>query len=213
MDTETIVIRLVVATVLGGIIGAEREYRDKSAGFRTLMLISLGACLYTIISIAMGNEYNSADRIASNIVTGIGFVGAGVIFKDANHVNGITTAAGIWITAAIGMAAGFGDYISAAITCGLTMIVLVFFNLIENKLDDQHKVHHYNISLAYNTGSIEALEQTFITHHLRPKRKSLQRNNKTVTGHWILHGHKKHHESLMKDLLNNEQIYELNFYQ
>src|SRR5882724_5757237 len=100
-----IVLRLIVALVIGGIIGAEREYRSKSAGFRTMMLICLGAALFTILSIEIG-EGENRDRIAASIITGIGFLGAGVIFKDENRVNGITTAATIWITAALGMGIG-----------------------------------------------------------------------------------------------------------
>src|ERR1700761_7297023 len=104
--SSDIVIKLAVATVVGGLIGAEREYRSKSAGFRTLTLICLGSTIFTIFSqivCAPGNP----DRIASNIVTGIGFVGAGVIFKgegSGGKVSGITTAAMIWVTAALGMA-------------------------------------------------------------------------------------------------------------
>src|ERR1700748_177102 len=103
--TSDIIIKLVLAIVIGGAIGAEREYRSKSAGFRTLTLICLGATLFTILSQYIGGAGNP-DRIASNIATGIGFVGAGVIFKgDSAHskVNGITTAAMIWVVAALGM--------------------------------------------------------------------------------------------------------------
>ena len=80
-----------VAFVIGAIIGLEREFRSKPAGFRTMILICVGSCLYTILSKEIGN--GSADRIASNIVTGIGFIGAGVIFKEGISVNGLTTAA------------------------------------------------------------------------------------------------------------------------
>src|ERR1700761_4010181 len=100
--SSDIVIKLAVATLVGGVLGAEREYRSKSAGFRTLTLICLGATIFTIFSQYIGGAGNP-DRIASNIVTGIGFVGAGVIFKgDTSKVNGITTAAMIWVTAALG---------------------------------------------------------------------------------------------------------------
>src|SRR6201985_1950176 len=104
--TSDIIIKLVLAIVIGGAIGAEREYRSKSAGFRTLTLICLGATLFTMLSqLISGHE---PERIASNVVVGIGFVGAGVIFKGDLHskVSGITTAAMIWVTAALGMAIG-----------------------------------------------------------------------------------------------------------
>lgn len=94
--------RLLIA--LG--IGAEREFRSKSAGLRTMIMVSLSSCLFTIMSLKIGIE--SPDRIAANILTGLGFVGAGVIFKDENRISGITTATTIWMTAALGMAAGAG---------------------------------------------------------------------------------------------------------
>src|ERR1700742_1862230 len=121
MDTQAIVWKLVLAAVIGGALGAEREYRSKSAGFRTLTMICLGATIFTIFSQIIGGPGNP-DRIASNIVTGIGFVGAGVIFKGdgTSKVNGITTAAMIWVTAALGMAIGAGYLLIAAIAGGLT---------------------------------------------------------------------------------------------
>jgi putative Mg2+ transporter-C (MgtC) family protein len=109
-ETQEIIWKLVLAILVGGAIGAEREYRSKSAGFRTLTLICLGATIFTIFSQIIGGSGNP-DRIASNIVTGIGFVGAGVIFKgdvSQSKVNGITTAAMIWVTASLGVAIGAG---------------------------------------------------------------------------------------------------------
>lgn len=109
MPTIDILIeRLLLVILVGGLIGAEREWRSKSAGFRTMILICLGSFLFTTFSILIGNSTN--DRIASNIVTGIGFLGAGVIFKSDNRINGITTAATIWATAALGMGIADGAY-------------------------------------------------------------------------------------------------------
>ena len=100
---EDIFLKLILAVIIGGSIGAEREYHTKSAGFRTLTLICIGATIFTIFSQILGDPGNR-DRVASNIATGIGFVGAGVIFKGDFGVNGITTAAMIWVTASLGMA-------------------------------------------------------------------------------------------------------------
>lgn len=83
--------RLALSLIIGAVIGAEREYRSKSAGLRTMVLVCVGSCLFTILSIRIGAN-TSTDRIASNIITGIGFLGAGVIFKETNRVTGITTA-------------------------------------------------------------------------------------------------------------------------
>jgi len=123
MDSE-IIIQFLLAALWGGIVGLEREYRSKSAGFRTMIMISTGACFFTIMSKAIGSPGN-ADRIASNIVTGIGFLGAGVIFRGGeNRVSGITTAATIWAVAAIGMGIGAGYYFAAASASILIIFVL-----------------------------------------------------------------------------------------
>jgi putative Mg2+ transporter-C (MgtC) family protein len=111
-----------VAFIIGAIIGLEREFRSKPAGFRTMIIICVGSCLYTILS--KESNATSPDRIASNIVTGIGFIGAGVIFKEGISVNGLTTAALIWITAALGMAVGFHNYPLAVVVTAIVVIVL-----------------------------------------------------------------------------------------
>src|SRR4051812_40951933 len=98
------IVKLLLAIVLGSIIGAEREYRTKSAGFRTIILVCVGSALFTIFSIRIG--VGNPDRIAANIITGIGFLGAGAIFRNKDHVTGITTATTIWMVAAIGMGVG-----------------------------------------------------------------------------------------------------------
>src|ERR1044071_7835808 len=103
-------LRLALAAGLGGAIGLEREYRQKPAGLRTNMLIALGSALFSILSIELGASANSPDRIAAQVVTGIGFLGAGAILRSGENVHGLTTAATIWVNAAIGMAAGLGAY-------------------------------------------------------------------------------------------------------
>src|SRR5689334_14143868 len=101
METN-LLIKVAVAIAVGALVGAEREYRSKSAGFRTMVLISVGATIFTYCSQLIGGP-NSPDRIASNIATGIGFIGAGVIFKSEGRVSGLTSAATIWVVAAMGM--------------------------------------------------------------------------------------------------------------
>ena len=120
-------LRLLLAAVLGGIIGIQREKAGKPAGLRTHVLICLGSALFTVVS-ALGFTGNvDPARIAAGVVTGIGFIGAGVIFRGmrGDKVMGITTAASIWITAAIGIAAGAGLYIIASATALATLLVLM----------------------------------------------------------------------------------------
>jgi putative Mg2+ transporter-C (MgtC) family protein len=136
-------IQLLVAVLVGGVIGIEREYSNKSAGFRTMILICLASTLLTIISEHIG--LGSDDRIAANIITGIGFIGAGVVFKEGFTVVGLTTAASIWVTSALGMAIGFHDYKLATVGTILTIIVLFIFEYLQNFIDRLHHVRRYNI--------------------------------------------------------------------
>jgi putative Mg2+ transporter-C (MgtC) family protein len=122
-------LKLAVALGLGGLVGLERQLDRKPAGLRTHMLVSIGACLFTIVSIE-GFGMDPA-RVAAGIVTGIGFLGAGAIMSSGHHVRGITTAATLWVTAAIGLAVGTGMYITAMVTSILVFAVLRMWKLEE----------------------------------------------------------------------------------
>ena len=100
--------RVAMAMVIGVLVGLEREVRDKPAGLRTIVLISVGACVFALVSEKMGGPGTDRTRIAAQIVTGVGFLGAGAILREARAVYGLTTAATIWMAAALGMACGFG---------------------------------------------------------------------------------------------------------
>jgi putative Mg2+ transporter-C (MgtC) family protein len=119
-DQLEIVGRLVLAAVLGGFVGLQRELRGYPAGIRTLALVTLGACLFTDVSRQMGGN----DRVAAQIVSGIGFIGAGLIFREGFTVRGITTAATIWASAAMGMAVGIELYVVAVLGALLLFLVL-----------------------------------------------------------------------------------------
>lgn len=125
-----IIIRLFVAAILGGLIGLERDIHGRSAGLRTQMLVSLGSALFALVSISvvdlLPENYIDPGRIASQIITGIGFLGAGSIIKSGFSVRGLTTAASLWVAAGIGMAVGMGFYIIAIITTLLVLITLLF---------------------------------------------------------------------------------------
>jgi putative Mg2+ transporter-C (MgtC) family protein len=124
-------LRLLLAAALGGAIGLEREYRHKPAGLRTNMLIALGSALFSVMSIDLGAAAGSPDRIAAQVVTGIGFLGAGAILRSGRNVHGLTTAATIWVNAAIGMAAGLGAYAVATVGAAITLVVLALLPLME----------------------------------------------------------------------------------
>jgi putative Mg2+ transporter-C (MgtC) family protein len=124
--------RLLLAAVLGAAIGLEREYRRKPAGLRTNILIALGSALFTTISIAMAGGGGTVDRIAAQVVTGIGFLGGGAILRSGTTVHGMTTAATIWVNAAIGMAAGAGEFAMATLATLVTLVVLAVLPTIES---------------------------------------------------------------------------------
>ena len=133
-DAE-LVRRLLLAAALGGVIGAERELRHKSAGFRTNILIAMGAALFTIMSVRLPGSGGDPARIAAQIVTGVGFLGAGAIMRTRVGVQGLTTAATVWVNAALGVAAGAGEYHLAFIGGAITLAVLLILSPIERAIE------------------------------------------------------------------------------
>lgn len=134
------ILRLVLAVILTGFIGLEREKKGKPAGLKTLTLVGLGSCAFTLITLefyfhAIQENSNPMDpiRIIAGIVGGIGFLGAGSILQSRGSVEGITTAASIWVAGAVGVACGFGDYLIAVATVFFTVLILFFFKLLEKK--------------------------------------------------------------------------------
>jgi len=126
------ILRLLLAAGLGAAIGLEREYRQKPAGLRTNILIALGSALFTLISIQMGGAGRTPDRIAAQVVTGIGFLGGGAILRSGRNIHGMTTAATIWVNAAVGMAAGAGQFAIATATTTIALVVLALLPPIES---------------------------------------------------------------------------------
>ena len=121
-------LRLVLAATAGGILGLEREAHDKPAGVRTFAVVAIGACLFTLVGeLAFDGKDDAVSRLVAQIVTGIGFLGAGTIIQVKDRVEGLTTAAGIWSVAAIGMAFGFGLYL---LGIGTTALLLIAFAVI-----------------------------------------------------------------------------------
>jgi putative Mg2+ transporter-C (MgtC) family protein len=127
--------RLLLAAAIGGGLGAERELRRKSAGFRTNILIALGAAIFTIASLTLAPGGGDPTRIAAQIVTGIGFLGAGTILHSRDGVHGLTTAATVWVNAALGIAAGGGQYRLAIIGGAIVLSVLLVLGPIEAAIE------------------------------------------------------------------------------
>lgn len=133
---KEIIVRLLLATILGGFIGLERQFHRRSAGWRTHILVCLGSCLIMLTSLYIFDIYKSQvaldpARIAAGVVTGIGFLGAGAIIRDREGVKGLTTAASVWLVAGIGLAVGCGFYTAGLFSTVIAVVVLLFFGHIE----------------------------------------------------------------------------------
>lgn len=167
--TYEFVLRLFVAAMIGGVIGLEREYRAKEAGFRTHFLVALGSGLFMILSqfgfdnVLSNYEQVSLDpsRIASQVVTGIGFIGAGTIIFQKHVVRGLTTAAGLWVTSAIGMTAGAGMYVLSIATTVLVLLCLEALYFILQHFGTR------NITVTFSTPKEESIQ--LVLQRLRAK--------------------------------------------
>ncbi len=137
-ETITMIYKITLSAALGMIIGAERQIREKPAGLRTHALVAIGSTLFTVLSFVNffeGSGYSfDPSRIAAQVVVGIGFLGGGLIFLNGERARGITTAAGIWVTAAIGMAVGFGAYFVAIYGTGLVFLILWALRYLEDRM-------------------------------------------------------------------------------
>lgn len=209
MSIETIILKISMAFLLGGIIGIDREYMNKSAGLRTLILICIGSCMFTIFSVLIANT--TPDRIASNIVTGIGFLGAGVIFKEDNRVKGLTTAACIWATAAIGMGIGGGYYWPAAIGAGFTLVALNVLTMLENWIEKVNQTREYRIMCGYQRETLKHYEELFRKHRLKFSRNKQSRINQNIVGYWLVKGTEKNHDEFIKEILSDDSVKEFDF--
>src|ERR1051325_6709247 len=197
--------KLLIALLLGAIIGAEREYRNKSAGFRTITLICVSSTLFTMLSFKIGGA-NDQARIAANIITGIGFLGAGAIFRDENRINGLTTATTIWVASAIGMTVGGGYYLLAIISTLACLMVLYIFIRLQSRIDEANQIRKYKIACTFQKETLQHYELLFKKHHLTSQRDKQSIIDKVITGTWIVQGSAKNHDKLVKELLNDPDI-------
>lgn len=134
MGITTIITRLAISIVIGGVIGIERELEHKPAGLRTIILVCLGSTIFMLIGLELGFAGSELGRIVAGVVTGIGFLGAGAIIRARGEVYGLTTAATIWLASGLGLAVGAGYYILALIACVSVLVVLRILGVVEKTL-------------------------------------------------------------------------------
>lgn len=195
---------MLMSVLCGGIIGFEREFKNKSAGFRTIVLITLGSTIFTIVS---GHGSNTDDRIAANIITGIGFIGAGVIFKDRFSVWGLTTAAVIWTSAAIGMTTGIGYHALAFLFTIITLIILLLVSKIERLIGKLQK--HKMLTVTFRNADfrqIKMLEDKLTSNHVQMEQIHVSKEQDMLTVIWQISAKKQYLVTLNEILANTKEI-------
>lgn len=172
-------LKVLVALVVGGLLGLEREYHHKAAGMRTLTLICVGSTLFTILSAELGYP-SSPDRVASNILTGVGFIGAGVIFKGDYTIDGITTAATIWITSALGIAIGMSHYMLAGFSLVIVLLLLLGLKVLEEKISKFKDKRTYTIGYHIDQYNPDEINAMFMRFNLKYKQLLHTKNDELI---------------------------------
>lgn len=205
------IIKLGLAVLVGGLIGAEREFQDKAAGFRTIILITLGSTLFTIFSLSMDPGFTQT-RIAANIVTGIGFLGAGAIMREGGRVAGLTTAATIWLSAALGMGIGAGELYFVLAATGVTLLILLVFPRFEMAIDRVREARSYRIVVkTKNFKKMEKVADALGQCGLRIYEHHQTKSETAITGSWKTIGTPKNHEKFVEMMLKDKDIAELDY--
>jgi putative Mg2+ transporter-C (MgtC) family protein len=202
------IIKLLISAGTGAIIGFEREYHSKSAGLRTIMLIAVGSTAFTLVSMKMSAD---ATRIVANIVTGIGFIGGGIIFRENNRITGITTAAAVWVTAALGTTVGVGHYETGFVVMVLVVTILYGMVPVQNYIKRKNQIRNYRIVCKFQNNSLKYYEEKFEQHHLEARPSTHSRSTDTISGTWIVQGSEKNHERVIKALLRDPEVLEFDF--
>jgi putative Mg2+ transporter-C (MgtC) family protein len=199
-------IRIGFAVVIGGIIGAEREFRDKAAGFRTIILITVGSALFTIFSASMDPGF-TRTRIAANIVTGIGFLGAGAIVREHGRVGGLTTAATIWLSAALGMGIGAGELVFVGASTLIVIVVLMVFPRLEIWIDSIRESRTYKIVVSTaNVDKLDQIHEALDKNELRVYEHHQSKSGNTIVGTWHTIGSPAHHERFALLMVKDKDI-------
>jgi putative Mg2+ transporter-C (MgtC) family protein len=197
-------ISMLMAILCGGIIGFEREYKNKSAGLRTIVLITLGSTIFTIVS---RHGAGADDRISANIITGIGFIGAGVIFKDQFSVYGLTTAAVIWTSAAIGMTTGIGYHALAFVFTIITLFILLLVSRIERLIDGLQRQKMLSVTFrSAEFNQVCLLEEQLRAEQLHLDQLQLSKDQDTLTVVWHISGKKNYLLRLNELLVNSPAV-------
>jgi len=205
-------IKLLLSLVLGGLIGWERELYDKPAGFRTNTLICGGSTLFTIFSLKIGTiPGTDSARIAAQIVSGIGFLGAGAIIRRGEAVLGLTTAATIWFVASIGMGVGAGYYVISSIGTALALASLLLFRKFETVVDRFHTTRTYHVILSADDDAVRELSLALDSCELRVLGSKQVKSENRYVYEITLTGRKAKHNPLLEKLLKSPTVIEVRY--
>ena len=205
-------VKLLLALVLGGLIGWERELYDKPAGFRTNTLICVGSTLFTIFSLKIGIiPGTDSARIAAQIVSGIGFLGAGAIIRRGEAVLGVTTAATIWFVASIGMGIGAGYYVISSVGTALALAILFVFRKFENLVDRIHTTRTYHVIVSAEDDAVRELSLVLDSCGLRVLGNKQVKSDNRYFYEITLSGKRAEHTPLLEKLLKSPTVKEVRY--
>jgi putative Mg2+ transporter-C (MgtC) family protein len=199
-------LQVILATVLGGAIGMERELSGKPAGLRTNILICVGATLFTVLSIKLSLGRGDPARVAAQILPGVGFIGAGTILHARGSITGLTSAATIWVVAAIGMALGSGAYTDAIGTAVLVMLILLGLGNLEKLIARKSTYSHLVIHAKPEMSAVEDLESLMRRSGLEVARVESRRENVDLVVEFELRGPKRLHDQAKLSILHHPLV-------
>ncbi len=212
MDILEITLKLLLAVALGGLIGIERESSNKPAGFRTNILICIGAAMMMILSELMlgGDEGSRSDvmRMAAGVITGIGFIGAGSIIQARGMATGLTTAATLWAVAGLGLVIGAGFYLFAAIFTGIIILTLVIFRLIE-EYRLKKSLYRYRVKFHYSKDLLPTIKKMAFHEGIKFNEISQKKEDKLIIIDFTFFSAEEKEQKFIQSLSNLEELLEI----
>ena len=209
-----VVVRLVLACLFGGVLGLERTLKRRAAGFRTYMLVSMGATLVMMTGQYVMQWVGTSDpsRLGAQVISGIGFLGAGAIIREHGKIGGLTTAATIWLSAALGMGIGAGELVFMLVSTGVVLIVLFFFPLVERRIDRIREARTYKVVIGLgNAKGIEKIQQALEECSLKAIESHQQKTESAITSTWQVIGSPKNQKKFVEMLMKDKSVKEFDY--
>ncbi len=203
--TSVEILKILLAVLAGGAIGLERELHHKAAGFRTITLICVGA---TVISM-LDTLFAASGRITANIVTGIGFLGGGVILRDTNRIKGLTTAASIWLAAGLGIGIGSGAYLLSFFATAVVLVVMDVFNRLERRIAARWDTRHYQVATGLDPAKVEQINALLHDSGLRVGLFQQMKIDGQLVCTWDVSGAAANQDRFVQAMIRDPEIKEI----